>query len=321
MGASPGAHSNVAMQLATAPVSWGVWEATIDRADLVAPERLIAALRDTGYSRLELGPPGYFGATPDAAAHRLHEADLTLVGAFVPLRLTDADGFREDQELLASTLATLARFADDNPMVLLADAGSPERVRAAGQAQELRRTALENEPLRQAADRLVRAAESCRDAGLRASFHHHAESYFEAPDEVERLLDMTDVDLLGVCFDTGHGLIGGGDPLELMRAWAPRITHIHLKDVDPTHLDRLRAGRTDMESAWEEGLFCPFGNGAVDFPGLFGLPEMQAFGGVVVLEQDRVAVTADDLSEVAATEAANLDYIVRTATAAGVTVC
>jgi hypothetical protein len=45
-------------RLATAPVSWGIWEQTIDRSDLVPPERLLETVTGMGYRALESGPPG-----------------------------------------------------------------------------------------------------------------------------------------------------------------------------------------------------------------------------------------------------------------------
>jgi inosose dehydratase len=53
------------------------------------------------------------------------------------------------------------------------------------------------------------ALELARSRGLEPSFHHHAGSYVEAPWEIERLLELTDVGLL---LDTGHLAVGGGDP-------------------------------------------------------------------------------------------------------------
>lgn len=305
------------MKVATAPVTWGVWEATIDRDDLPPADALLATMRDVGYSRLELGPPGYFGAEPEAAARRLRDAGMTLVGAFAPLHLDDAAAFEADQRELTATIATLACFADDDPLVVLADAGSPERIRAAGKPEELRATALRGDALRHAAARLASAAERCRAESLQPCFHHHAESYFEAPEEVDALLAQLAGEPLGLCFDTGHALIGGGDPVELMRAWAPRISHLHLKDVEPGLVARLRAGEVGIEAAWEAGLFCPLGEGSVDFGALFALPEMRAFTGLAVIEQDRVAVTATELADIARVEAANLAFLRDAAAGAG----
>jgi len=48
------------VRLASAPVTWGVWERTVGRDDLVPPELLLETMRGLGYTATELGPPGYF---------------------------------------------------------------------------------------------------------------------------------------------------------------------------------------------------------------------------------------------------------------------
>src|SRR5262249_4765189 len=60
-----------AMRLASAPCTWGVWERTVDRDDLIPPDRMLAAVRELGYEGIELGPPGYLGDSAAAVAAAL----------------------------------------------------------------------------------------------------------------------------------------------------------------------------------------------------------------------------------------------------------
>ena len=62
-----------------------------------------------------------------------------------------------------------------------------------------------------------------------------------------------------------------------------------------------------MEAAWQQGLFCPFGEGEVDLTGV--ISQLGAFPGWLVLEQDRVAVRAEDLPAVRAVEQRNLAFV------------
>lgn len=295
------------MRLASAPVTWGVWERTVDRDDLAPPELLLEHVSSLGYRAIELGPAGYFGADDESVRRVLDAFGLELVGAFVALRLTDGGGYEEDLQELARVLSILARWPE--AVALLADAGTPERFAAAGQPSELRRTALDGAAFDRAADRLARAAELCAGEEVTAALHPEVGSFIEAPGEVERFLERVDEQVLGVCLDTGHTLIGGGDPLELASAWSGRLRHVHLKDVSGPLLARLRAGAADVERAWEEGLFCPFGEGEVDLDGLLASPQLAAFAGWTVLEQDRIAVRAADLPEVQAVERRNLAFV------------
>jgi len=147
-------------------------------------------------------------------------------------------------------------------------------------------------------ERVNRAVERCRARGVPVVFHHHAGTHVESPSEIEALLAGTDV---AICYDTGHALVGGGDPVEVARMCRGRIEHLHLKDVDTTKLG------LPLDRAWEEGIFCPFGDGAVDFDAV--LAELDGYDGWTVLEQDRVAVRVDDLPAVRAVEASNLELV------------
>jgi inosose dehydratase len=267
------------VRLASAPVTWGVWERTIDRDDLIPPRELLRTVVELGYTGIELGPPGYLSPA------LLDELGLELVGGFAPLRFADADGFAADVPLwldpvIAALLATGARGP-----VVLADA---------------ERTTFDHAAL----ERVNEAAERCRARGVGVVFHHHAATSIETPAELEALLAATDV---GICFDTGHALVGGGDPVDVARLCGGRIEHLHLKDVDLGVLERVRGGELDLEQAWAGGLFCPFGEGGVDFAAV--LRELDGYDGWVVLEQDRVAVTAADLAAVRAVEERNLAHV------------
>jgi inosose dehydratase len=286
--------------LASAPVTWGVWERTTGRDDLVPADLLLRTVADLGYTGIELGPPGYL------EPRTLAEARLELVGGFAPLHLDDEEAFAADvAEWLDPIASALAETGGRGPVVL-ADAGTPERSAGAGRPDEQARTALTGDRLVRALERVSQAAERCRVRGVDAVFHHHAATYIETPDEIAALVEQTDVPL---CFDTGHAAAGGGDPLELMRTYATRIGHLHLKDVDPVLLARVRAGEVSWDQAWGDGIFCPFGEGMVDVRGALALPELQGFDGWIVLEQDRVAVLEADLPAVRAVEEANLRYL------------
>ena len=292
-------------RLAGAPVTFGVWERTVDRPDLVARERLLETAGRLGYRGLELGPPGYLGTDARTVADALRGHDLELAGAFAPIHLADAAAFAADLDELDRTLDVLAA---DGGVAVLADAETPVREAAAGQPDALERTALDDAAFDAALERLESAVARCRAAGVRPVFHPHAGTYVETPAEIDRLLAGSDVEL---CLDSGHLAIGGGDPVALGRRCAGRIAHLHLKDVDGAMLERLRAGAIEMMAAWEAGLFCPLGAGIVDVEGFLAATTADGFDGWLVLEQDRVAVRDGDLDGVAAVEERNLEAVRR----------
>jgi inosose dehydratase len=270
------------VRLASAPVTWGVWERTTGRDDLVPAALLLETVRGLGYEAIELGPPGYL--SPAA----LEANGLALVGGFAPLRFEDAAGYGEDVGVwLDPIIDVLLETGARGPVVL---AGGEN----GGEVSE------------SYFERVNEAVERCRARGVGVVFHHHAGTAVETPEQIAELLEHTDI---GICFDTGHALVGGGDPLDVARMCGGRIEHLHLKDVDPGLLARLHAGELSLGQAWADGIFCPFGEGAVDFAAVLALPELAGFGGWTVLEQDRVAVRVEDVPAVRAVEERNLAVV------------
>jgi inosose dehydratase len=96
------------------------------------------------------------------------------------------------------------------------------------------------------AEELDRANEIAADHGLTACYHPHLGTIVEGPEEIERIMARTRI---GFCPDTAHLAAGGGDPAALIRRYADRVRHVHLKDLD-------RAS----------GQFLPLGQGALDLP-------------------------------------------------------
>lgn len=292
------------MRIATAPVSWGIWEMTIERADLISPELFLETIVDMGYTATETGPPGYFAPDALAAAERAGRYGVELIATFLPLRLDDPAGFEEDLSALDRTVEVLE--ATGGGIVLLADMETPERARAAGSEERRRASAWDADTVERAAERLQSAAEIVRGRGLDVALHPHAATHVESADETEQMLSRTDI---GLCIDTGHTVVGGGDPRELVQRYAGRLRHLHLKDVDGAVLSRLQSGEVDMDEAWPKGIFCEFGAGVVPLREFLALPEVRSFDGYAVIEQDRVAVTVDDMPAVRAADERNHRYV------------
>jgi inosose dehydratase len=289
------------IKIATAPVSWGIWEMTIDRPDLIGPETYLETIVDMGYTATETGPPGYFAPNGAAAVEKAGRFGVELIATFLPLRLDDADGFEEDLQALDRTVEVLE--ATGGGILLLADMETPERARAAGSLERMRASGWDSETFDRAAERLLHAAGLVTSRGLDVALHPHAATHIESEEEIEQLLERAPG--LGLCIDTGHSVVGGGDPLALARRHVDRIRHLHLKDVDGGVLARLQAGEVDMDEAWPQGIFCEFGAGVVPLQAFLALPEVRALDVWAVIEQDRVAVTVDDMPAVRAADERN----------------
>jgi inosose dehydratase len=258
-----------AIRLANAPVSFGAFELTASRlAGVPSAERVLAAIAAAGYEGTELGPPGYLGDR-HTLRDRLEAHGLELAGGYVPIRFGDAG----DDEL-APLEETLDLFdaAGGAPRVVLADDGNRD----------------DQPDWPRFAAAVARAAARARDRGYEPTFHHHMGTRIQAPDEIERLLELVDVPLL---LDSGHLLAAGGDPAEYLRRWRARIDHVHLKDVDLA----LLHDAASWPEAWRGGVFCELGTGDVDLAGF--LAGLRGYSGWLVVEQDWVPRPGSDDGE------------------------
>lgn len=136
------------------------------------------------------------------------------------------------------------------------------------------------------ADLLARLAAKAPQ-GVRVAFHPHTATWVESPDEVDLLARRLEGTGAGLCLDVGHYLVGGGDPVEAIRRHGELVTHVHLKDVDPDVLDRLRAREIDgFSAAIRERIFTELGNGALDLEGVLTALDACGFAGWMMVEQD-----------------------------------
>ncbi len=260
------------MKVAGAPISWGVCEVP-GWGHQMAPDRVLAEMRAAGLSATEFGPDGFLPADPAERSALLKSHGLGAVGGFVPVVL-----HRAGHDPLPDVDRALRGFGDAGTLVLAAVTGLD------GYDE---RPALSEEDWSTLVANLDRIAAHAADLGHHATLHPHVGTVVEGPEDVERVLTGSDVP---VCLDTGHLLIGGTDPLDLARAAADRVAHVHLKDVDAALAGRVRAGEVTYTEAVRGGVYRPLGAGDIDIAGIVAALDAAAYDGWYVLEQDTVLV-------------------------------
>jgi inosose dehydratase len=249
--------------------------------------QVLDEMRAAGYEGTELGDWGFMPTEPRQLRRELTARGLALVGAFVPVRLAMAEAHAAGEARALETAGLLAEAAGDQPFIVLADDNGtdPLRTRQAGRIQP--EQGLSPRAWQVFADGASRIAASVRaQTGLRTVFHHHCAGFVETPAEVQRLMDLTEPALLGLCFDTGHYRFGGGDPASGLRQHADRIWHVHFKDHSPEVAARVRAEGWDYFQAVRTGIFCELGKGDVPFEEIKRELERVGYGGWIVVEQD-----------------------------------
>ena len=95
-----------------------------------------------------------------------------------------------------------------------------------------------------------------------------------------------DEGVLKICFDTGHHVYAGFDPVAFMGRWIGRISYMHFKDVNPAVKADVIAKGAGFYDACGQGIFCNLGDGAVDFPAVRQTLLDNGFQGWCTVEQD-----------------------------------
>jgi inosose dehydratase len=267
--------------IGTAPILWR----NVESAGRREPTDALTVLDEIariGYEGTQLGvdfPEGSdLRQALDARALRLAEAY-----AAIP---TTVDGPRADA--LDVTLERLRLLeAGGGEVLCVAVDGSPDRDRWAGRADSPEAPVLTEAGWDALVDLLHEVADAAAAGGHPLVFHPHAATFVETPDEVDRLMRSSDPARVGLCLDVGHHIVGGGDPVDATRAFGERVRHLHLKDVDPDVLGRVRAGAyKGLGEAVLEGLFTELGAGVLDLDGVLRLLAARDYAGWLIVEQD-----------------------------------
>jgi inosose dehydratase len=136
------------------------------------------------------------------------------------------------------------------------------------------------------AKRVSQAAQIAHANGLQAAFHLHVGTWVETRQELDELLHRTDADLVKLCWDVGHAVYAGIDPVDVVRRCPDRIAYVHLKDVDGRVLEGLRADRAGFDGGIRRRVFTEVGRGVLDLPGLLEALGAIGYSGWLMVEQD-----------------------------------
>ena len=127
-----------------------------------------------------------------------------------------------------------------------------------------------------------------KSKGMYFTVHHHMGTGVQTVEEIDKLMELTDPELVYLLFDSGHLTFAGIDPVPVLKKYINRIKHVHLKDVRldvynnqvvPNHMSFLDAVRA--------GVFTVPGDGDVDFKPIFDILAENDYEGWVVVEAEQ----------------------------------
>ncbi|MCN9242669.1 sugar phosphate isomerase/epimerase [Streptomyces sp. RY43-2] len=238
------------IRVGSAPDSWGVWFA--DDARQVPWERFLDEVAEAGYSWIELGPYGYLPTDPARLADEVDRRNLKVSAGTVFTALHRGPAVWESTWEQVGRVASLARAMGAEHLVVIPSFWRDDKTAEIIEPPEL--TTEQWTRLTRGMERLGRAVRETYGLGI--VVHPHADTHIDTEKHVERFLDATDSDLVGLCLDTGHYAYCGGDSVKLIETYGERIGYLHLKQVDPEILADVVANGVPFGPAVRRGVMC-----------------------------------------------------------------
>ncbi|HJB45476.1 MAG TPA: myo-inosose-2 dehydratase [Candidatus Mediterraneibacter surreyensis] len=131
--------------------------------------------------------------------------------------------------------------------------------------------------------------------GICLTYHHHMGTVVQDEDEVERMMEETDAKYVSLLFDTGHFKYCGADPLKMVQKYAGRIKHVHLKDIRPEVVEKVKKEDLSFLEGVRQGTFTIPGDGCIDFEPIFRVLEENGYEGYMVVEAEQDPARANPL--------------------------
>lgn len=131
--------------------------------------------------------------------------------------------------------------------------------------------------------------------GISLTFHHHMGTVVQTAEETARLMEGTDPEYVSLLFDSGHFAYCGEDPVAMVKKYVDRIKHVHLKDIRPDVVAKVKAEDMSFLVGVRAGAFTIPGDGCVDFDSIFKVLEEADYTGYMVVEAEQDPAKANPL--------------------------
>lgn len=274
----------MAIRVGIGPDSWGVWFPENEKQ--IPWQRCMDEMQKAGYEGVELGPWGYFPNTYETLKPELEKRGLKLTGGSVSTNYLDEESMQATFRTIDDQAELFRHFPTAKHIVLLVDMYTDLMT-----GEDVLPRQLTEEQWQVVYRNVQRMADYVRAKNLLPVFHPHVDCYIMTEEEIERIIDNTDITF---CIDTGHHVYGGGEPVSFIKKHFDRIPYLHVKECD------MKVKKKKDEEGWSfakatiEGIMCEPGDGDIDFKDLFDFMKSKGFDGWVVVEQDMYPVKSFD---------------------------
>ena len=136
-------------------------------------------------------------------------------------------------------------------------------------------------------DGVNRLGKVAKDMGISLTYHHHMGTVVQTAAEIDRLMENTDPELFNLLYDSGHLAYCGEDYIGVLKKYANRVKHVHLKDIRPEIIDKVKKENLSFLEGVRLGTFTVPGDGAIDFGPIFDILADSGYEGYVLVEAEQ----------------------------------
>jgi inosose dehydratase len=142
---------------------------------------------------------------------------------------------------------------------------------------------------------LNKLGELAKEKGMKLVYHHHMGTGVQTETEIDKLMELTDPNLVYLLYDTGHLVCSGEDHLKILKKHINRIKHVHLKDVRANLVAKVKAENISFLDGVRLGMFTVPGDGNIDFVPVFKILKDENYEGWFIVEAEQDPAKADPL--------------------------
>ncbi|MEG0856954.1 MAG: myo-inosose-2 dehydratase [Terrisporobacter sp.] len=122
---------------------------------------------------------------------------------------------------------------------------------------------------------------------MKLVYHHHMGTVVQTSEEIDRLMAMTDENLVYLLFDTGHLVYSGENALDILNKYINRVKHVHLKDIRVNVVDEVKEEKLSFLKGVRKGAFTVPGDGNIDFEPIFEVLAKNNYEGWLLVEAEQ----------------------------------
>ncbi len=126
-----------------------------------------------------------------------------------------------------------------------------------------------------------------KEKGMYFTVHHHMGTGVQTEAEIDKLMEITDPDLVYLLFDTGHLSFSGEDVLGVLKKYVHRTKHVHLKSIRKSVIEDAKEKGYSFLDSVRAGSFTVPGDGDFDFTPVFDILDEAGYEGWVVVEAEQ----------------------------------